>query len=463
MDSITILLVCRFLSCIAQFTFEDARPNFVCIVVDDMGVDMVGAYAEAPVAAPCTPRIDRIAAEGVLFRNAWAAPVCSPTRAQILTGRYGFRNGIGTIVVSNSFQPGLSLVEKTLPEALPGYDSSAVGKWHLANPADGLSHPLASGFQWYAGSMYNVGESPLGVVPGCPGPYAYNHWVKDVNGIQVCVDQYATTNTADDAIRRAASMTRPWLLYAAFNAVHHPVHSPPPSLCASIACPNPPYTCPTTGASSTPVRVKAMAQALDREIGRMIDGIRAIDPDVFIFLIGDNGTAGFASEGAANGCFDPARAKGTMYEAGINVPFIAAGPGIVPGEVQELVGATDLFATIMDLAGSAAVADDSVSLVPYLYGSTTSQRSWIYAEHFQPNGVPVAPQSYERAIRNRAYKLIRRTAYSGPVPVTVDELYHLVTDPCESFDLVPTLAPGSHASANYGQLVQHLVTLVGAH
>jgi PKD repeat protein len=429
------------------------RPNIALIIIDDVGVEKLGVYGESPagISPPCTPNIDALAAEGLLFRNAWGNPLCSPTRATILTGRYGFRTGMGGIVDYNKADVGLSVpLETILPEVLFHYDNSAVGKWHLASPEDGLQHPLDSGFRYFAGAMFNLPAPAIECGLGCPRPdctilgaLGYYNWVKvyDLlgNGIlqQACWTSYATADTADEAIARAQAMRAPWFLQVGFNAAHSPPEFPPSALCPV------PGTCAVqhcqTG-STAPEVMNAMVEALDTELGRTVAGIRAVDPETYIIVVGDNGTASYAAEGPSGGCFDPDRSKGTLFEGGVRVPLIVVGPGIEPGECAALVNTTDIFATVTDLARIRYPAQDSVSLLPYLRGDMTPRRSWIYAELFDPNfpttdapgSPPFEPTSHTRAIRNQRYKLIRATNSLGGV---AEAFYDLLLDPCETTSL----------------------------
>ena len=139
--------------------------RLVLVVLDDVGVDRIGAYREHP-APGRTPNLDRLAARGLLFRNVWSNPYCSPTRATLLTGRYGFRNGIGATVRGPGlygFQPGLDVREVGLPEVLgPAWYSVCIGKWHLADLTQPIEHPLALGFAHYSGGLYNLGSGAPG-------------------------------------------------------------------------------------------------------------------------------------------------------------------------------------------------------------------------------------------------------------------------------------------------------------
>ncbi len=400
------------------------RPNILIVLGDDMGVDMLTCYAEGS-SPPCTPNIDSLASRGLLFRNAWTNPTCSPTRSELLTGRYGFRTGIGQPVTNGN--QGLPLSEVLLPEFLTGYSSSITGKWHLAGQGQGKSHPGKSGFGYHAGSMGNLSD--------------YNNWQKVVNGSESTSTTYATTDCADEAIQAALTMPQPWLLYAAFHAPHAPFHVPPKGLCS---CPSSSNCDSANSTSSTAVKAKAMTEAMDSEIGRLL---QVIPSDTLVVFMGDNGTGRAATEPP----FDRERAKGTLYEGGINVPLIITGAGTVQGESHALVSSTDIFSTLGDLAGVPSLAQDSVSLVPYMVGSTEPQRSSVYAEYFTPNG-PGPWTSHTRAVRDDRYKLIRATG-------AADELYDLQLDPFEQVDLFPGLIQGSPLWDRYHFLVGEFVKL----
>jgi arylsulfatase A-like enzyme len=400
------------------------RPNILILLADDLGVDMVSCYAEGN-SPPCTPNIDELAARGLLFRNAWTNPWCSPTRSQLLTGRYGFRTGIGEPV--NNGNQGLLLSEFTLPEMLTGYSSSVSGKWHLAGQGQGKKHPGKSGFGYHAGSMGNITD--------------YFNWQKVINGSESTSTTYATTDCADEAIQAALTMPEPWFLYTAFQASHSPLHVPPKGLCT---CPVPSNCDAVTSNSSKPRLTKAITEAMDTEIGRLLQSIPA---DTLVIFMGDNGT----SPAATQPPFDKSHAKSTLYEGGVNVPLIIAGAGTVQGECQALVSSADLYATLGQLAMVPSAAEDSVSLVPYLSGSLIPRRTSVYAEHFTPNG-PGPWTTHTRAVRDERYKLIRSTGVA-------DEFYDLQTDPFEQIDLFPSIGPGSPLWSPYHSLVAELVKL----
>ena len=389
------------------------RPgNILLIIADDLGKDQIGAYADGEDdGRPATPHIDRLAAEGVRFENAYSNPACSPTRATILTGRYSFRHGIGHAIKYNQDAIGLSLDEVSIPEMLDSggvrYDHSQVGKWHLSVfLGEGLSDPLRQGFNWSAGPITNVGN--------------YFRWRKQVNGERKRTSGYLTTDTTDDAIARANEMAEPWFMWLAYNAVHGPYHVPPKRIGRT-----------DTGSSEIGM-YRAMVESLDAEIGRLLSSMDGdVRANTIVIFVGDNGTPATVIRSNRR-----IPAKGTTNEAGINVPMIVAGP-LVPeagrGRVCDaLVNTTDIYATVADIAGvelagalPAGRRLDSFSMVPLLKDPSggKSIRRYAYAERFKPNGPP--PYDFrQQAIRDARWKLMRDTR-PNQNPARSDRLYDL--------------------------------------
>lgn len=159
-----------------------AQGNVLLVIADDVGVDRVAAYGEHPSPGR-TPQIDRLAERGVLFRNAWSNPYCSPTRATVLTGRHGFRTGVG-FFVGMTTPHGLSLAETTLPEVLaPSHTSLALGKWHLSSFLQGADYPLAAGFAHHAGSLFNLDAAVTVPFPAPDDFSFYEYWIKYTDGV----------------------------------------------------------------------------------------------------------------------------------------------------------------------------------------------------------------------------------------------------------------------------------------
>jgi arylsulfatase B len=392
------------------------QPNVLLIIADDMGVDRVGVYGEHPDPGR-TPVIDQLAADGVLFRNAWSNTDCSPSRATMLTGRYGIRTGIGGIIKKlDTFELGLD--EQIIPELLPPtYRNAAIGKWHLAAPElSGNAHPLLSGFEFHRGSFTNL--------PNADGEAAYFDWEKLVDGAVTQSTTYATTDSVDEALGLIAGFgAEPWFVWLSFNAPHKPYHHPPAHLHN--------YVLPATVPEDPPLFMKACAEAMDTEMGRLFASMSpATLADTVVIFIGDNGT----HLEATTAPFVPTQAKSTVFEGGLNVPLIVAGPGVAQGaECAALVNTTDIFASVLELSGEPSSAEDSVSFVPYLADpALPSQRDWVYGERVIPNGTSLIT-SWRRAAREERFKLHH---YYNGAQLVREELYDLDADPFESQNLL---------------------------
>jgi len=406
-----------------------AQQNVLLIIADDCGVDLIGAYGEHPGAAN-TPVIDQLAADGVLFRNAWANPSCSPTRATLLTGRYAFRTGIGLAInwFSDTFE--LHPDEVTLPDVLGAtHDTFAVGKWHISiRSASDADHPNLMGFDEFHGN--------LSIFPGFISDDYYD-FVKIINGVTTQSTTYSTTDTVNDALTLISSTSEPWFMWAAFNAPHAPFHKPPPSLHT--------YNLPPNVADDIPMHGRAMMEAMDTELGRLF---ASMDPaelaDTLIIFVGDNGT----DKPIVLPPWDKNRAKNTIWEGGLNVPVIVKGPGVVAGaECDALINLTDVFATVADLKGLPfPSAADSVSMLPYFSNpAQPSIRPTVYSEFFRNNGY--GPYSeWKRAMRDDRFKLIWE--YDNSFAPTTTHLYDLDTDPFELVNLLdtPPLSPTAQAA-----------------
>ncbi len=446
-------------------------PNILIILADDMGVDQVGCYAQAypglPL-VPCTPNIDQLAASGLRFTNAWSNPVCSPTRAMLMTGKRATATGVGNITLADLVSAenvGLQVDEDTIASILPGYSRAVTGKWHLSDPGqDGTTfqHPLQLGFETFTGLLYWVETD-------------YADWTKTISppGVQAPnYNVYVTTDTTHDALSRIALMREPWLLYVPFLASHSPNHCPTdygfdPADCQSGPCPLSwcqdcplllsDVLCSIFGADACQTR--AMGHALDSRIGQLL---AAIDlDDTAVIFASDNGTP----EEAVVLPFDPLHAKGTLYQGGINVPLIVRAPGGAQGVRHELVSMSDVFMTVTDLAGVTPPPDpnrDSVSLCQYIYPDSytgpATPRTRVYSESFSnnfvhaPGGGPppgYAARFHHRAVRNDRFKLIEHHGFDSSISACSSSLHFFELaypplqdpaagpDPFETFDLMP--------------------------
>ena len=421
---------------------ETARPpNILLVIADDLGVDVTDAPPDSPLSV-VTPTLDRLRAEGVTFTTTWSNPVCSPTRATMLTGRYAFRTGVTNAVKKG--RPALPLEELTLPEALDlapdaGYAHAAFGKWHLGNPdVGGRRAPNLAGFAYFAGSPF--GANPV----KSPDVNGYSRWTRVVNGESALCEEYRATRTVDDALEWIAAMPsgRPWFAWFGFCLPHVPISRPPESLCRE------PPAEKATPAERTVENFRAMVEAMDAELGRLLRGVRDSGAPTVVIFVGDNGTDPVVLRAAGD---RGARGKGLPFEGGVRVPLVIAGAGVEAGgrTCDALVNTTDLFATVLDLAGVPAddVRDrarggrlDAVSLVPHLVDpDAPGVREHLFNEVVNADAYTL------RAARDRRFKLVRRTGLGADA----EFLFDLDADPAERRDLLAeelsAAARGAHA------------------
>lgn len=377
----------------------DVPPNVLLVVLDDVGVELIGAYGH-PLAAT-TPTLDDLAAHGVRFDRAYAEPWCSPTRAELLTGRYAARFGLGRAIELSD--PDVSLPDDvtSLPEVLAtapdAWRSAMFGKWHLHTLADGaLDAPLREGFDHWSGTLGNLASDHASDGHG----QDYFFWEQVTDGTPRRRRGYVTSATIDDASAwiDAQPTDAPWFVWLALHAAHIPFQLPPLGL----------HTVRGPDAFSQHGIVRATLEAADTELGRLL---ATMDPEVrartVVIVVGDNGTI----DNAGLAGFRNRPAKSTVYEAGVHVPLIiAGGPVTRQGTVSPaLVHAVDLFPTIADLA-AADVADlplDGTSVVPYLRDpDQASTRTWTLATSFAPNGSDWRSTG-SAMVRGPRFKLVR--------------------------------------------------------
>lgn len=434
-----------FLLVFSSFYAANAQRNVVLIIADDLGSNWCG-FQDNRIDTINMPNVRKLLAKGVRFSNAWANPVCSPTRAGILTGRYSFRTGVGN-VVTPTMQ--LDTAEITIPKLLKNaaaptkYAVANVGKWHLHQPTiANYSNPSRMGWDYYAG-----------VFTGLPTP-TFSNWTKVTNGTVGTSTNYLTTETASDAINWLNQQgTKPFFLWLAFNAPHSPYHLPPDSLIINRT-----LSGTVADINANPKNYfKVMAEAMDNRIGKIVEWLEVNNKinNTDIIFIGDNGNAGRTIQGTVG------KAKSTVYQEGIHVPFIISGPSVVnQGRVSNaLVNVHDLFATILELASfanwrtqiPAAKPVDSKSLVPILKNAASEARPWVYSEVFDQS---TTSEVNTRTIRNTAYKLMYFDSSKA------QEMYNLTTDPTEQTNLLNRTLTATELT-NYNYLCTEMGTLLG--
>ncbi|WP_299788502.1 sulfatase-like hydrolase/transferase [uncultured Marivita sp.] len=409
-----------------------AEPNILLIIADDMGLDASRCYSLGDQQAPM-PNVEALCASGMVFDNAYSAPVCSPTRATIMTGQYGFRTGVGAAIPPDGTN-GLSADVTSLFDVLATTDYSAnlIGKWHLAGADADRNHPAELGVPDYFGLFMG-------------GVRNYSEWTAVTGGEEVQVDGYATTVLTDRAIDWIDAQNDPWFLWLAYNAPHTPFHLPPADLHgfdeladdADAIAENPlPY-------------YNAMLEALDTEIGRLLGSMPQEERDnTVVIFIGDNGSPNQVTRGF----YGDHDAKGTIYEGGTHVPLVVTGPGIEPGRTAAFVETVDLFTTIAGMIGAEVSAGDGHDFAPALTGGETT-RDFIYVEHFGDPEDAKPSDVFGWALREGIYKLVQEV---GEEP----ELYDLSMDPREQVDL---LADGisAHEAAIISQIKERHAAVRG--
>lgn len=309
-------------------------PNIVLIIADDLGWGDVGFHD----GVARTPNLDTMAKRGIELNRFYVQPLCSPTRAALLTGRSPIDVGVTQPVGGE--QPGLSLHEHLMPESFgdAGYQTALVGKWHLGGGRrEGDEYlPHHRGFDHFYG---HVGGG-IDYYTHAPGGRDRIDWQR--NGQTIDEPGYSTDLIADEAVRliEGRDASRPLLLVVSFNAVHTPL-SAPQDLIDGYA-----------GKGNEQARTYyAMIEAMDRGVGRVIAAIdeAGMTRNTLVMFFSDNGPArsvDASSTGPLNG------AKGSVLEGGVRVPALMVWPGVLPaGEVREQVAyVEDVFPTFAGLA-----------------------------------------------------------------------------------------------------------------
>jgi arylsulfatase A-like enzyme len=403
---------------VAPVRAAEGRPHIVHIVADDLGWKDVGFNGAGDIR---TPNLDALAATGARLTQFYVQPMCTPTRAALMTGRYPFRYGLQTAVIPSVSAYGLDTEEWLLPECLreAGYRTAIVGKWHLGH-ADRKYWPRQRGFDYQYGAM--IGEldyfthSEHGVLD----------WFRDNKPVKE--KGYTTTLLGIDAAKliEKHDPSKPLYLYLAFNAPHTPYQAPKA------------YTDRYAGITDPTRRTyAAMVTCLDEEIGRVVGALdkKGMRTNTLILFHSDNGgtrNAMFAGVMADmskvkipcdNGPYR--EGKGTLYEGATRVCALANWPGrIAPGTVVDgLIHAVDIYPTLAGLAGASTRRCkplDGFDVWETLARGAASPRTEIVYN--------VEP--FRGAVRQGDWKLIWRTFLPSSL-----ELYDLARDPSETHDL----------------------------
>lgn len=391
------------------------RPHILHVVADDLGWKDTGFNG----GSVRTPVLDRLAAEGLNLRQLYGCPMCTPSRACLMTGRYPFRYGLQTLVIPSAGTYGLAKDERLLPQALgeAGYATAIVGKWHLGH-ADRSYWPGQRGFASSYGAL--LGEIDYFTHEA----HGVRDWFRD--GTAVREEGYVTDLLTAAAVRTVAAHdpARPLYLYLAYTAPHAPYQAPPERLAqfADVADPA--------------VRAyRAMIAAMDDGIGKVLAELerKGMRRSTLVVFHSDNGgprSAKFTGEvdmskstiPADNGPFRDG--KGSNYEGGTRVVGLVNWPGQVrTGTLDQPVHLVDFYPTFAGLAGASTAGGkplDGLDQWPtFSAGAPSPRQEVVY--NIEP---------FRAAIRQGQWKLVWQTTLPSRT-----ELFDLQADPGEAQDL----------------------------
>ena len=395
----------------------EPKPNVVLIVADDLGWKDVGFHGSDIR----TPNLDKLAAGGVRLEQFYTLPMCTPTRAALLTGRYPLRYGLQTGVIPASGAYGLATNEWLLPQALKeaGYTTAIVGKWHLGHAEKSL-WPRQRGFDHQYGPLIGEIDYFTHEASGKVDWYRNNKLVKEKG--------YSTTLLGNDAVKfiKEHNATAPLFLYLAFNAAHTPYQAPDEYLAKYKHI-----------ADASRRAYAGSITAMDDQIGRVIETLdqkRMRENTLIVFMSDNGGTRNPLFTGAIadvsktkipcdNGPYR--EGKGSVYEGGTRVVALVNWPGRVPAgvTVNEMLHTVDWYPTLAGLAGASTAKCrplDGLDVWETITAGKASPRTEVVYN--------VEP--FRTAIRQGDWKLVWRTTLPQRV-----ELFNIAQDPSEKNSL----------------------------
>ena len=402
---------------------QNNKPNIIVIMTDDMGYADVGFNGCKDIP---TPNIDRIANEGIRFDEGYVSfPVCGPSRAGFLTGRYQDRFGFTTnpSIDPNNPIAGLPIEEETMAQVLKkaNYNNAIIGKWHMGTNA--VFHPLERGFDYFYGFLsgghhYFPEKLTLNNLSEVKRKWQWYSTKIIENRAPVEIKEYLTdalSNAAVNFIDKQVKDDQQFMLYLAYNAPHTPLQA------------NEKYLSRFPNIKDKKRKTyAAMVSAVDDGVGRVLDALKeqALDEDTIIVFLSDNG--GARNNGSDNG---PLRGlKGDLFEGGVRVPFAIRWKGVIPegNSYKNPVSSLDIMATIVAQTNVKINPErplDGVDLIPFLTGKNNgAPHEYLFWRKWEQNAM---------AIRHGNYKLVANKKQDQETP----ELFDLSTDISESKNL----------------------------
>lgn len=416
--SLILLFTSAFVTLTPHLLLSAAeRPNVIVILADDLGYGDLSCYGATDLQSP---HIDRLAERGLKFSNFYAnCPVCSPTRAALLSGRYQDMVGVPGVIRTHADNSWGYLTRDAvlLPTLLEpaGYTSAIVGKWHLG--LESPNTPNERGFDHFHGFLGDMMDD------------YYNHRRHDINYMRLNETEIDPEGHATDLFTQWAidfldsqDGGRPFFLYLAYNAPHTPIQ-PPDDWLKKVKAREP-------GMTEKRAKLVALIEHMDDGIGKVMAALKknGQDKNTLVIFTSDNG--GHLAAGADNG---PLRdGKQSVYEGGLKVPGIAVWPGAIqPGTVtDQRVMSMDIYATAADIAGvKQPEVNEARSFLPTLLGKTQLplRERWFFRR--REGGTRYGGKTIEAVIWGE-WKLLQNS------PFEPQELYHLGRDPKEEHNLI---------------------------
>jgi len=413
--SLSLFVLSTLLCTVAS---ADDRPNLLVILADDLGYGDLACYGATDMR---TPVLDEFCASGMTFENFYAnCPVCSPTRASLISGRYPDLAGVPGVIRThpeNSWgylNPDQQMLTKTAQRA--GYATAIVGKWHLGLESPNV--PTDRGFDYFHGYLGDMMDD------------YYKHRRHGINYMRLGTQEidppgHATDlfgQWAVDYLNNRRGQPKPFLLYLAFNAPHSPIQ-PPEEWLQKVLAREPGITKKRAG-------IVALIEHMDATIGLVLQALKSsgLANNTIVVFTSDNG--GALNHGGTNGALRDG--KGSMYEGGLKVPTAVVWPGHVgaSSSTAQCALTMDILPTLLDAAGIAQ--DPSIegrSFLPTLLGKKQPplRDHWFFVR--REGGFAFGGQCID-AVREGPWKLLQNS------PFEARELYNLTKDPLEQQNVI---------------------------